>query len=393
MGMRSYEDEGRLVIELEGRIDSGNVAEVEREVDAIVGESGPSEVELDVSALEYISSAGLRMVMRLARRMEHVIISNASPEVYDVFEMTGFTQILDVRRSLREVSVDGLQMIGAGANGRVYRLDEERIIKVYNPVSNPPEKIRREREVSRKAFVQGIPSAISFELVRVGDCYGIIYEMIDARTLGEAIKAQPERLEEYAKRMAKLLKQLHATEFEEGELPDARLSLHAWADIAQKSGLYSDELIAAMRAAIDAIPVRNTFVHGDFHPANIMVTDDDELLLIDMGDASVGDPVVDLCGSCQIMLVMRVRPGAAELYTGLDEEALGRVWDIFIREYLGTDDDAEVAAVEQKLRFYAVIRSMAGISFSKVVPDDERAGLAGQVSALFLNGCERMGIV
>lgn len=390
--MRSYRNEDYLVVMLEGNINATNATEFEREIDALVREYGTQKVELNLAELGYMSSAGLRIVMKLARRLDHLVVSNASPEVYGVFEVSGLSDVVEVHRTLREVSIDNLKMIGAGANGRVYRLDDERIIKVYNPVSNTHEQIRRERDASRKAFVRGIPSAISFELVRVGDSYGIVYEMIDAHTLGETIARHPERLEEYAKRMAQLLKQLHATEFREGELPDARLSLHAWADVAQKSGRYSEEVVAAMHAAVDTIPPRNTFVHGDFHPGNIMVTDDDEFLLIDMGDASMGDPLVDLACSCQIMVLMRNRPGATRLYTGLDEEMTGRVWDSFIREYLDSNDDATIAAAEQRLKFYGIIRTMGGITFSKALPDSERAAFANKVSEIFLAGCKQMGI-
>lgn len=391
--MTSCVDGDRLIVALEGSIIASNTDGYEREIDALMQERGMRKLELDLAKVDYISSAGLRMVLRLAKKTDDLVVTNASDMVYSVFEISGLSGYVEVRRALREVSVDNLKMIGAGANGRVFRLDDERIIKVYNPVSNTSEHIRRERDASRKAFVKGIPSAISFELVRVGDSYGIIYEMIDAHTLGETIARHPERLEEYARRMAQMLKQLHATEFKEGELPDARLSLHAWADVAQKSGLYSEEVASAMRAAIDSIPPRNTFVHGDFHPGNIMVTDDDEFLLIDMGDASMGDPVIDLAGACQIMVLMRTRPGATRLYTGLDEEMTGRVWDAFIREYLGCDDDATVAATVERLKFYGVIRTLGGLTFSKALPDSERAALAAKVSGIFLAGCRQLGIV
>lgn len=382
--MQFDQDTKRLVIPLEGRIDSNNAGEFEDRVTSLIDEYGARQVELDAAGLTYISSAGLRVFVKLLKRLDGVSLVNASPEVYDVFEMTGFTQMMEVRRALRKVSVDGLELIGAGANGRVYRLDEERIIKVYNPVTNTPEKILREREVSRKAFVRGIPSAISFELVRVGDSYGIIYEMVRARTLSQVFQSQPERLEEYATRMAGLLRTLHATEFEEGELPDARQVMHMWVGIAEQSGMYPSETIAKMRAAIDAIPHNNKFIHGDFHTANIMVTDDDELVLIDMGDASMGDPVIDLAFSAQIMFVMQRNPAALRQYTSLDPEQMGRVWNTFIRAYYGMDDDARIAEIERRLMFYAVIRTIPGITFSEAIPDEARPMLAKQVSDFFL---------
>ena len=379
-----------LAFTLEDRIDSNNVHIVQDQIDTALSETDASKIQLDASNLTYISSAGLRMVMRIARRGIEVSVVEASPAVYDVFDITGFVQLFNVQKRLREISIDGLQQIGAGANGRVYRLNAEQVLKVYNPITNPPEKIAREKDVARMAFILGIPSALSFDMVRVGNSFGIVYELVNALTLGETVAKSPERADEYATRMAQMLQQLHATECDKDTFPDARLALHAWADVSEQSGYYTPEIIEKVRALIDSIPVRNTFVHGDFHPANIMVTDDDELLLIDMGDASAGDPIIDLLGSFQLMRLVASRPGAAELYTGMSSELLAHVWDVFVREYYGTQDDQEIQRIEQKLKFYAIIRSMAGITFSSVLSDEERRKTADEITTAFLRGWDAM---
>lgn len=380
-----------LTVSVSGHLDARDASEVEAAIMRIRKEHGQGSLTIDATDLAYISSAGLRVLVRLLKREGALCFANASHEVYDVLEMSGLTQLMDVRRAPRTISVDGLQMIGAGANGQVYRLDEERIVKVYNPLTNPPEKIYRERRSAREAFVAGVPTALSFELVRVGEGLGIIYEMVDAQTLGETIARTPERLEEYAARMAGLMRQLHDTEFAPDELPDARLSLYAWVDVAERSGFYTDEVIQAARTLAHSIPPRDTFVHGDFHPGNIMVADD-EFLLIDMGDASVGDPLIDLMASYQIMRVVAEHPGGAERYMGLSSDESRRVWDTFIRTYLDTTDDARIRAYEEELRFYMLLRTLAGITFSTVIADGERHHLAGQVSAALLQGMAERGI-
>ena len=381
-----------LVLSLGGKVDGSNARDFERSLLELRESQPQGPLAIDAAALEYISSAGLRTFMRIRKTEGTFSVVNVSPEVYDVFDMTGFTQLLDVHRAMPEISVEGLEMIGAGANGRVYRLDEERIVKVYNPVSNPPEKIFREKQVAREAFIQGVPSALSYEMVRVGESYGIVYEMIDAQTLGEVIASHPESLEEHATRMARLLRELHATEFAEGTLPDARDSLHIWVDVAERSGYYGADVIAAAHALVDSIPPANTFIHGDFHPANIMVTDDDEYLLIDMGDASVGDPIIDLMGSYQIMNLVAKRPGGSMRYTGLSSELSLRLWDIFIRAYLGTADEGTIEAYEGKLNFYVLIRSLAGVTFSEVVPEDKRVKATAMLGVALLEGMQRIGL-
>lgn len=384
--MRHEVHDGRLTIWLEGRLDANNASDVEREIGQLASQAKALPIQLDATDLTYIASAGLRVIMRLLKSGAEVSVVNASPETYNVFEMTGIAEIMDVRRQLREVSIDGLRQIGAGAFGRVYRLDDERVIKVYAPSVNPLEKIERERSSARQAFVHDIPSAIPFDVVRVGEEHGIIYELIEARTLGEAIVASPERLEQYALDMAGLLRKLHSTHFEQGQLPDARLIFHGWVDVAENSGLYQRDTIALLRQMVDGIDDADTFVHGDFHPANIMVMPDGELMLIDMGDASVGNPVIDLAGTYHVLRIAARRPGGAMRLTGMPDEMLDRLWEVFVRAYFGVESDQEVQAIERRLAFCALPRTMGSTARSKLITDEVRRKQATELERRLLQG-------
>ena len=74
--------------------------------------------------------------------LEGRIDSNNAPEGTD------FTELFDVKKRIREISIEGAELIGKGTNGAIYRLDKETIVKVYYDVSNPLEKIERDRAVS-----------------------------------------------------------------------------------------------------------------------------------------------------------------------------------------------------------------------------------------------------
>ena len=96
-----------------GRIDSNNAEQIEREIFTAVDSANGADVVIDANSLEYISSAGLRVLMKLRKTINMPIpVINVSRDVYDIFETTGFTELLDVRRAMREISVEGCEIIG-----------------------------------------------------------------------------------------------------------------------------------------------------------------------------------------------------------------------------------------------------------------------------------------
>ena len=157
-------------IALSGRVDSANSAAMEAALSEIL-KAHPDEIPvINAEGLEYISSAGLRVLLRLRKQLQDLRITEVSPEVYEIFDMTGFTEMMTIEKAYRRLSVEGCEIIGEGANGKVYRLDPETIIKVYKS-NDALFAIKRERELARKAFVLGIPTAIPYDVVRVGDQY------------------------------------------------------------------------------------------------------------------------------------------------------------------------------------------------------------------------------
>ena len=198
--MQTKFQDDTLTIFLEGRIDSNNTNEVEAQIlDALSKNPDAPEVEIDAGNLSYISSAGLRVLLKLRKKINKPLpVLNVSSEVYDIFSVTGFTELLDVHRKMREVSVEGCDVLGEGANGKVYRLTKDEMIKVFKH-NVPLSAIEAEREASRKAFLLGVPCAIAFDTVRCGESYGTIYEMFNAGTVSERITADPARLPELAK--------------------------------------------------------------------------------------------------------------------------------------------------------------------------------------------------
>lgn len=176
--------------------------------------------------------------------------------------------------------------------------------------------------------------------------------MLNAATVAERVRENPERLEELAIACAKLLKQLHETEVPEGQLPDACAFTHGVIEKVTED--FTPDEVRKMHALYDSIPRMNRFVHNDCHPKNIMETGG-EIMLIDLGDASAGNPVIDLIHS---YMVFRLIGGGLSAH-GEDEMSfvdmtygdLSRFWDVFIATYCGSAEKA--ARLNEKLEPYA----------------------------------------
>ena len=107
-----------MEIKLSGRIDTTNVNEIENKIIEEVKDY-KGEIILDAEELEYISSAGLRMILKLKKMNDKTKVINCSLEIYGIFEMTGFSDMMEISKSLRKISVEGCEKIGDGIYGAV----------------------------------------------------------------------------------------------------------------------------------------------------------------------------------------------------------------------------------------------------------------------------------
>jgi uncharacterized protein (TIGR02172 family) len=338
-------DKDILYIALEGRIDASNASEAEEKIFKIKNDNQGKHTVVDADKLEYISSAGLRVILRLRKEEPKLAIINVTSDVYEVFDMTGFTDMVTVEKAYPRMSVEGCEFIAKGANGAVYRYDDETILKTYFAKDALPE-IKQERENARRAFVLGINTAIPYGIVRVGDGYGTVTELLNAVSVTKLIRNNPDDMTEAAKYYIDMLKSIHAIQVDDGEVPDMKETALSWADFV--SSHIPEEQGKKLRALIEAVPKRNTLMHGDYHTNNIMVQNG-EPLLIDMDTLCMGHPVFEL-GSMFNAFV-----GYSELdhqvtmnFFGYTHEDAGKFWDMALKMYLGTDDEAVCQSVAEK---------------------------------------------
>ena len=344
-----------LTIFLEGRIDSSNSERIGAEIDKIINENPSGSIVLDAEGLEYISSAGLRIILRLRKSHEQLKVSNASSEVYDIFDMTGFTEIITVEKAYRKLSVEGCEVIGQGANGKVYRLDPDTIIKVYYNSDALPD-IHRERELARKAFVMGIPTAIPYDVVKVGDSYGSVFELLSAKSFAKLIKAEPEKLDYYVELYVDLLKKIHSTELKPGDMPDMKEVALGWAEFL-RDYLPADQAEKLVNL-VKAVPQDNHMMHGDYHIKNVMMQNG-EVLLIDMDTLCMGHPVFEMASVFLAYVGYSENDHSiSESFMGISHELAEKIWDKTVRLYFGTDDEAKLKELTDKAKVIGYTRMM-----------------------------------
>ena len=256
-------DKDILYIAIEGRVDASNATIAEEKFFAIKNDNTGKHVVIDADKLEYISSAGLRVILRLRKEVPKLAIINVAAEVYEVFDMTGFTEMVTIEKAYQRMSVEGCEFIAKGANGAVYRYDDETILKIYFAKDALPE-IKQERENARRAFVLGVNTAIPYGIVRVGDGYGTVTELLNAVSVTKLIRANPDDLTEAVNYYIDMFKSIHAIEVEDGLFPDMRETALSWADFV--AGHIPEEQAKKLRALIEAVPKQNTLMHGTIIP-------------------------------------------------------------------------------------------------------------------------------
>lgn len=339
-------EDSTLYLCLSGRIDSQNAPEAEKLIVELRSANPAESTVIDAENLEYISSAGLRVILRLRKDVPSLKIINVCPEVYEIFDMTGFTEMIKVEKAYRRISVEGCEIIGRGSNGEVYRLDPDTIIKVYlNPDSLPD--IQRERELARKAFVLGIPTAIPYDVVKVGDGYGSVFELLNAKSLTKILVSEPEKMDEVCDVYVDLLKKIHSTEVQPGDMPDMKEVVLGWVNDI-KDYIDADKW-QKLLALVEAVPYNLHMIHGDYHTKNVMVQNG-EVLLIDMDTLCHGDPVFEFASvfNAYIGFYGGLPPIQGPSFIGISYGQGVDIWKKTLKLYFGTDDAEYLKSVEEK---------------------------------------------
>ena len=346
-------EDGMIKLILSGIIDSNNAPQMEAEFLELAEKNPSLPVHVDASKLKYISSAGLRVLLHLKKTNQEIEISDVCTDVYDIFTMTGFTDMMKIEKAYRQVSIEGAEEIGRGANGIIYRIDQDNVVKVYN---NPDalSEIQHEREVARLALVLGIPTAISYDVVKVGDTYGSVFELLNARSFSNILAKDPNKLEWCVGEYVKMLKKIHSTVVPEGKLPDIKETALIWADFM--SDYLPESAVLKLIQLISSVPHDDHMIHGDYHTKNLELQGD-EVIVIDMDTLAVGYPIFELASMYNSFIGYgEYDHDIIKRFLGIDYELSKLFLHKALSLYLNTDDEEKIVEVMNKARVIGYTR-------------------------------------
>lgn len=344
-----------LYINLPSLLDKNNAPDVLNTINASLN-SNINSIVLNAEELRYITADGLDVILELKKKYSDITIDNARVGIADTLALYGFDNFININKKYRFISTEGCKIIGEGGHGTIYKISEDTILKVYKDHS-PIETINNERLYAKNAFVKGIPTAIAYDVVETKQGYGIIFEIINGMTLGQYLKKYPEKLEEYSEKFSDLLYILNHTDADSALYEDFEEILLQRASNASK--YISNKDVETLKRIIKSIPSGNGMIHGDYHPNNVMVDSEGELVLIDMADIARGNGFYDLGGS---YLIMKMLPNIPFLgiitknITSIPAKSCLKMWDILMHRYFKTNDEELLKKHDKQYKAFAKLR-------------------------------------
>ena len=346
--------DNEIRIKLGNRITTDNCKDTEENLNSIISENEGKDIILDCDALEYVSSSGLRVFLKIKKQYGSLKLVNVSNEVYEILDVTGFSSMLEVEKKRRRLSIKDATIIGDGCFSEVFRIDRETIVKVYIKDTEIDE-IQRELDLAKQGFVLGLPTAISYDIVEIADkpvikdtdeesgkiYLGVVFELLDCRLFRDELRDNMDKYEESVEKYAELLKTINTTDVGKTNLPKAK---EVELDKLERNKKYMTEAeYEKMKALLEELPDTNTFIHGDCHVKNIMVNKG-EFILIDMDTLVSGYPIFELSKILAAYIAFPYKePGNALSFFGIPDEIAAKLFYDTVRIYFGniSDDDFE----------------------------------------------------
>lgn len=256
---------------------------------------------------------------------------------------------------IHEIDTTGLKLLHDNLEMLVWDMGDGRIIRVSNRTESL-EQAQHVLEVYDAAFRATGMTPRPYEVVRVGDRFGVVVEFVRGLSLGVHLAFGTYSPSEAGKEFGEIALRMHRARMRSGY--DMRSTYIA---MARYAGAHlPDAHMRRLVGLIEDIPDRDTFLHGDIHPGNVIVNKEGTRL-IDMDSVGFGHPVFDLACMKAVMF-KEVPEKVTELGITLETGAVGvkTIWDAVLQTYFSGWDEDEVAAIAVRIDILAHLTHCCG---------------------------------
>ena len=282
-----------------------------------------------------------------------------------------------MEQQFKQIDLGDLKPFAKGGTGECYRINEDTIIKLYYE-GFPVDRILHEKDGARAALVAGVPTAISFDLVQARNRLGVMFELIQGRTLSELVVQDPDRAPQLGGILASIGKTLHNAEVRKTDLPSPTLAIRKE---LVKIDYMSEEAVHRIEQYLNLLDQEKHYVHGDLHPNNVVVSVNGPML-VDMGGFSVGSAMFDLAS---LRFSLFESPDAKKegrsSFNGMSHEEEQAFYQGFMQTYFGGEMDP---AMEEPLYMVTLLKK---IRFERLYgaryPEEYCADIRREVRAVF----------
>jgi uncharacterized protein (TIGR02172 family) len=177
--------------------------------------------------------------------------------------------------------------IAVGRTAEIYAWDADHVLKLFRAWM-PASAAAYEARIARAVYETGIRVPAVGDVVTVEGRAGILYERIEGVSMMTALGRQPWKFARFARDLADLHAEMHR--HRTPELPAQKERL---IEKINAAGPLADHLKVKAVQALTAMPDDNRLCHGDFHPDNVLITDEGPMI-IDWVDATQGHPMADV---------------------------------------------------------------------------------------------------
>lgn len=238
---------------------------------------------------------------------------------------------------MKEIDITLWTKVGEGGNGATYTNQAEPgvLLKESYLELAKADNLVKEFNLSKAVYELGIPTPQMLELVSVNGRAAIKCQAIQGKkSFARLCNDNPEKIDEYARQMARLAKQFHATiATGESAIPSMKAIME---EAVAQSEMLSAKAKQRVQEFIDTIEDAPTLVHGDFTFSNLIMADD-KAYWIDLGNAAHGSPYFDL-GHFYLFCNIFSRKQRVQDIAHMTDQQMIQFWNTFAKAYSGEEN-------------------------------------------------------